>query len=186
MFDGPTLRARTPTVDQLIDEAALRRLVDAYGHGIDRRDFALLRTLYHDDGIDDHSPYFVGSASDYIDWLPSMLANWSATSHIMLSALFLIDGDRAEGIVNARAWHLTADRKREFIAWGRYADRYERRDGVWRFAHRFFVLESVEDREAGGGDDFGSTGVATSAPGADDPIYQRLPLFGADRARQHP
>ncbi len=184
MSKAPTLRPGMPAVDQIVEEAALRRLVDSYGHAVDRRDYALLRTLYHDDGVDDHSPYFVGPASEYIEWLPSMLANWSATSHVMLSALFLIDGDRAEGIVNARAWHLTADGKRAFIAWGRYADRYERRDGVWRFSHRFFVLDSIENRVVDNSDDFGSAGVAVSAPGLEDPIYSRLPMFGVDRGIQ--
>ncbi|WP_232476202.1 nuclear transport factor 2 family protein [Flavisphingomonas formosensis] len=182
MSESPTLCPRPLPDDEVINQAVLRRLVDAYGHAVDRRDYALLRTLYHDDGIDDHSPYFVGAASDYIDWLPSMMANWSATSHVMLSTLFLIDGDQAEGIVNARAWHLTTDHKREFIAWGRYADRYERRDGAWRFAHRFFVLDSIEDRSVGAVDDFGSTGVAIGAAGADDPTYGRLHMFAADRA----
>ena len=58
------------TVDEVLDRMALQHLVMTYGHGIDRRDYALLKSLYHDDAVDDHSPYFVGPASDYVDWLP--------------------------------------------------------------------------------------------------------------------
>ena len=110
-----------------------------------------------------------------------MMANWAATSHAMLNMLFLLDGDRAEGVITARAWHLTMDGTREFIAWGRYADRYERRDGVWRFAHRFFILDSTEERAVETQDSFGTQGVETGRSGADDPLYRRLPMFNADR-----
>lgn len=169
------------TMAEAADRAAIAHLVAAYGHGIDRRDYALLRTLYHPDAIDDHRPYYSGSAQGYIDWLPSMMASWQATSHLALSLLLILDGDRAEGEIAARAWHLTQDGTRQFVAWGRYADRYERREGVWRFARRAFILDHVEDLPAAAGDDFGSAGVDRGCAGADDPVYARLPLFGAGR-----
>jgi len=159
------------------DREALRHLVAAYGHGIDRRDWDLVLSLYHDDGTDDHTPYYTGSAAGYVAWLPGMMAQWRATSHVMLGALYAFDGDRAEGEVVARAWHLTLDGTRQFIAWGRYADRYERRQGIWRFAHRSFILDHAEDLPAAAGDDFGSAGVDTGCAGADDPVYRRLSLF---------
>ena len=178
---GGTLQPHAISIAEVQDRLALQHLVSAYGHGIDRRDYALLRSLYHDDAVDDHSPYFSGPAPDYIDWLPTMLANWSATAHTMFNMVFLIEGDRAEGVVSARAWHATLDGQREFVAWGRYADRYEKRAGVWRFAHRFFVLDSLEDRPLPQGDAFGTDGVETGQSGGDDPVYRRLPLFAANR-----
>jgi hypothetical protein len=182
LADGPgSLDPRRFTLDEVQDRMALQHLVAAYGHGIDRRDYRLLKSLYHHDAIDDHSPYYCGPASGFIDWLPEMLATWSATSHTMLNMLFLLDGDRAEGVITARAWHLTADGTREFVAWGRYADRYERRGGIWRFAHRFFILDSTEEKAAERQDSFATQGVETGRAGADDPIYHRLPLFTASR-----
>lgn len=181
---GGTLAAHAMTVDEMLDRAALQHLVTTYGHAIDRHDYALLRTLYHADGTDDHSPYFNGSADDYAAWLPSMMANWSLTSHAMTNMVFLIDGDEAEGIITARAWHRTMDGSRDFIAWGRYADRYRKKDGVWRFQHRFFVLESSEDRPVPQGDDFGADGVALAAAGAADPIYAGLPRIAQDRSHR--
>ena len=176
MSDHP-LAPRAIDASEAATREALRHLVSAYGHGIDRRDYALVLSLYHPDAIDDHRPYFTGPATDYVAWLPTMLANWAATSHVALSALYAIDGDRAEGEVVARAWHLTADRTRQFVAWGRYADRYERRDGAWRFAHRAFILDHAEDLPANSGDDFGSAGVAVGAAGREDPVYGLLPMF---------
>lgn len=131
--------------------------------------------------MDDHSPYYCGSASGFIDWLPTMLGTWEATSHSMVDMLFSVQGDRAEGVITARAWHRTLDGKRAFIAWGRYADRYEKRAGIWRFAHRFFILDDTEERELTSGDSFGVEGVETGRAGTDDPLYRRLPMFGAAR-----
>lgn len=171
------LAPRPVGVEDLADRAALRHLVDAYGHGIDRRDYALLATLYHDDAVDDHSPYFCGPARDYIAWLPGMMASWRATMHIALAALFVLDGDRAEGEVRALAWHLTSDGTRQFVAWGRYADHYEKRDGIWRFARRSFILDHAEDLPVAAGSDFGSDGVGAGCAGPQDPVYARLALF---------
>lgn len=181
---GGRLAPRPISGAELADREALRHLVAAYGHGIDRRDWDLLRTLYHDDAVDDHTPYYCGSASGYIDWLPSMMANWQATRHTALSCLFALDGDRAQGEISAQAWHLTPDGARQFVAWGRYADHYERRDGIWRFARRSFVLDFAEDLPAQVGDGFGSDGVATGCAGGGDPVYERLSLFARQIARK--
>lgn len=164
-------------VDELLSREALRHLIAAYGHAVDRRDWDLLRTLYHDDAIDDHTPYYCGSVDGYVAWLPAMMANWSATMHTAMAALFAIDGDRAQGEIAARAWHLTLDGTRQFVAWGRYADHYERRGGVWRFARRSFILDFSEDLAAPPGDDFGSNGVGRGSAGGDDPVHERLSLF---------
>ena len=72
---------------------------------------------------------------------------------------------------------MTLDGARQFVAWGRYADHYEQRDGVWRFARRSFILDHAEDLPAAQGGDFGSGGVGTGQAGADDPVHARLSLF---------
>ena len=174
---GRPLAPHGVSAQEAADREALRHVVTAYGHAIDRRDYALLRTLYHEDAVDDHTPYYCGPADGYVDWLPGMMAGWKATMHTALSTLFAIAGDHAQGEIAARAWHLTADGARQFVAWGRYADHYARRDGVWRFARRSFILDFTEDLPAAPGGDFGSDGVGVGRAGADDPVHARLSLF---------
>lgn len=161
------------------DRLALQHLATLYCHGIDRRDYALVRSLYHDDAIDDHGAMFCGSPDDYIAWLPGMMANWQATRHSITNMLFLIDGDQAEGEVMTDAWHRTADGSRDITAHGRHLDRYRKREGRWKIWRRALVLDWMEERAVppAGADD----GVAMSQPDETDPCYQRLPLFRAQR-----
>jgi len=134
--------------DPLLDQIALRDLVMRYCRGCDRRDFALVRSLYHDDAIDDHGAMFRGGPDAFVAWLPEMTARWELTVHSITNSLFAIDGDRAEGEHHVRAYHRTfPPERREYIVYGRYLDRYERRDGAWKFLHRSLVFDSGDIRD---------------------------------------
>lgn len=126
----------------LLDRIALTDLVMRYCRGIDRRDFALVRSLYHDDAIDDHGKMFKGGPDAFARFLPEIMAPWEATIHSISNSVFAIEGDQAEGEHVVMAFHRThPPDRREFTVWGRYLDRYERRDGVWKFAHRSLVFD---------------------------------------------
>src|SRR3954453_18844521 len=85
----------------------LQRLAWLYCHAVDRGDMTLLRSLYHDDAVDDHGEMFSGSADDYVAWLPGMLAGLDASRHTIDSMLFVVDGDLAEGELVNSAYHRT-------------------------------------------------------------------------------
>lgn len=134
-------------MQELLDRIALTDLVALYCRGCDRRDFALVRSLYHDDAIDDHGAMFRGGPDDFVAWLPQAMAPWELTIHSITNSLFAIDGDVAEGEHHARAYHRThAPDRHEYIVHGRYLDRYTRREGVWKFSHRSLVFDSGEIR----------------------------------------
>jgi hypothetical protein len=92
-----SLQPHPVTLEEMLDTMALQKLAWTYCHAVDRRDYRLLRSLYHDDAVDDHGDMFRGTPDEYIAWLPTMLAQWEATSHVITNTLFLIDGDRGEG-----------------------------------------------------------------------------------------
>ena len=126
----------------LLDQMAIRDLVMRYCRGCDRRDFTLVRALYHDDAIDDHGSMFKGNPDDFVAWLPQAMAPWELTIHSISNSLFAVDGDYAEGEHHARAYHRThPPERKEYIVHGRYLDKYARRDGVWKFLHRSLVFD---------------------------------------------
>jgi len=182
----PTLEPGPMSLEEMLDRSALQKLVWTYCHAIDRRDYALLRTLYHEEAIDDHSPMYCGPASGFIDWLPAMMENWEATAHIIGNMLFLINGDRAEGELTSTAYHRTRDGRREFIAHGRYIDQYEKRGGVWKFLRRSLVLDWSEERPVARNGEFNLEGIALGKAGEGDACYERLPMLRRDRQSRTP
>lgn len=167
----------------MLDTFALQQLVLSYCHGIDRRDLQLVRSLYHDDAIDDHGAMFQGGPDEYVAWLPSVLSTWSTTAHIVHNTLFLIDGDHADGEIALTAYHCTADGSHEIVAHGRYLDQYRKRDGVWRFYRRSLALDWMEERLVPPRDGPSMADAVTMGrPSVEDPCYQRLPLFAGQRA----
>lgn len=123
---------------------------------------------------------FVGSADAYVAWLPTMLARWEATSHVISNAVYAVDGDQAEGELVTVAYHRSAlPDAVEVIMHGRYLDRYEKRSGIWRFLYRSLVLDRMESRPAqvGGGQAMGIAEGRCDGCDGGDPSYARLPLF---------
>lgn len=127
---------------ELSDRAELLDLVMRYCRGVDRRDYALIRSLYWDDAVDDHGDMFCGSPDEYIAWLPSALEPLDCTIHSIGNSLFVVDHDMAEGEHTSVNFHRTrAQPRQEIIIHGRYLDRYEKRDGVWKFARRKIIFD---------------------------------------------
>ena len=133
--------------DSLLDEVALRRLVMRYCRGVDRRDWALVRSCYHDDAIDEHGRMFQGGPDAFVAWLPEAMAPWEVTVHGISNSFFAVAGDSAEGEHYVRAYHRThPPQRKEYIVHGRFLDRYARRDGEWKFLRRSLVFDSGEIR----------------------------------------
>ena len=172
-------RSADAAVRQLLDKAALHELVVTYCRACDRRDYQLLRSLYHDDAIDDHGSMFSGGPDAYVAWLPGVLAGFELTVHSIANALFVVDGDEAEGEIQAVAYHRThSPDAQEIVIGGRYLDRYARRDGVWRFARRALVLDWARTQPVDGAAYEQFAAGAPSAPtDRQDPSYLQLPML---------
>jgi len=165
--------------ETLLAEMAIRNLVMRYCRGCDRRDFALVRSLYHDDAIDEHGTMFQGTADEFVAWLPLATVPWELTRHEITTSLVTVAGDLAEGEHYVRAWHRTPPpHRRELTVHGRYLDRYERRGGEWKFLHRRLVFDHGEAREV---DEAAMDLLGRDAPhgtsDASDPSWQG-PLLG--------
>lgn len=159
-------------MDVVADKMELLEVVHRYCRAIDRRDIDLLRTVYHPDAIDLHGSYYEGPVEGFFEVVPRDLEPFAITSHMITNALFVVDGDKAEG----ESWHLAnhvtkEDPPRHLWACGRYLDRFERRDGVWRIIHRTCVLDwsNVEGSM--------DPGAIAGRVDKDDESYAALPML---------
>jgi len=141
MTDTDRLRALT-------DREEIRDVLARYFRGVDRADWELVRACYHDDALDQHGPLFDGKASDFVDWVSAWLPQrFAMTMHVGGQSLIDLDGDVAQSETYAVAFHRTHPDEdgvaSDLTVAARLLDRFERRDGVWRIAHRRLIDDWV-------------------------------------------
>jgi ketosteroid isomerase-like protein len=135
--------ALNPALQALLDKQAISDLVHAFCAAADRRDNETMRSLYHEDAIDDHGGFFKGLAMEFIDHLPQIQAPMEILHHNVTTLNIALDGDYAEGEVYVLAFHKvrTDSGPVDLLIGGRYLDKYERRNGSWKFAHRAVLAD---------------------------------------------
>lgn len=126
-------------------EREITAALHAYCRGIDRMDADLIRSAYHEDGIDDHGDSFRGGVEDYIDWvLPVLGERFSSTMHTLSNITIELDEPGTFARVESYliAYHVSAGTGALRVFGARYCDRFElRRHAGWRIAHRTLVSE---------------------------------------------
>jgi hypothetical protein len=133
-----------PGLHRLLDEADIRRVLQRYSRAIDRMDWELLRSCYHPGAVDEHGS-FHGPVDEFVDWVRPRLEEYDWTKHFLGNQLIELDGDVAWSETYCLAFHRVpaADGRPPLdrLVSVRYVDRFERRDGEWRIAHRVTVYE---------------------------------------------
>lgn len=128
-------------LDELESREAIRRLTADYGHAFDYEDRDLLASIWHDDAhFDLGDPFgeYTGRAT-IIEAAEQMWRDIPHQHHWMANETIDIDGDSATGVVKLDCFVTSTEGGPAMIG-GRYIDRYERRDGVWKFAQRRFDM----------------------------------------------
>jgi SnoaL-like domain len=134
---------RQSEIEGLLTKQTLHELVAAYSHAVDRLDEAAFLELFHGDAIID-SGVLRGEPLDFMrgftEWIR---VNAIVTSHAVTNEWFRIDGSQAvgESYVTALSRLRGEPADHDVLAVGRYFDRFERRDGKWKFSERRFVLD---------------------------------------------
>lgn len=128
----------------LIAKDEIRELAQLYSRALDRRDMALLRTLFTADGTQSLGSVFQGTADELIAMLDQAMPYMRYTGHHVCNHLISVSGDQAEGEVYALVYHILPDGKGgsvEDVTGVRYLDRYRKEHGRWCFAHRTGVFD---------------------------------------------
>jgi ketosteroid isomerase-like protein len=162
-------------LQRLLDEDAIRRVHLDYCHGLDRRDWDLVRSCYHPDAVDYHGP-FSGNVDEFIEWAITLADEFPLTTHFVGNQIVDVDGDVAWHEAYCQASHRVRETDaRPALNWivnVRYIDRMERRNGEWKIADRLVVHDSDRRELVAGNGEIGEGWFAGRAA-PEDPSYNR-------------
>jgi|SRR6185437_2336954 len=124
-------------VRDLISREEIYHLLCDYMHAQDRLDPVLHRSVFHDDATTDYGAY-VGGPDGFVVFAQGILNEHLANHHMIGQAKIDVEGDVAFGEVYFQAHHRLVEEgeEKDLFVSGRYVDRYERRSGKWKIAHR--------------------------------------------------
>jgi hypothetical protein len=121
--------------------AALQEVVTRFGRAIDRREFELLRSCYHEDAYDDHGP-LQGSRDEFVAAVKEAAESMPFTFHGLQG--FRVIARRGERAATETYYSFRSVLAEDGMPWeqiGRYVDVMERRRGEWRILRRWTVVE---------------------------------------------
>lgn len=156
-------------VQELLDKQAIYECIVRYCRGTDRHDRDLIASQYHPDGIDDHGVERTGE-----EWADRVMEyEYQSTTWVHHLGQVLIDlhGDHAFVESHWVAYRSGVEAGKQFLRsrGGRYADWFERRDGVWKVRRRRIIDDWSNVQVVEQTIDDPSGHVAFPYP--DDPIY---------------
>lgn len=137
-------------IDELLSWHEIYRLVCDYMRGQDRLLPGLHRSVFHGDATTDYGP-FKGGADAFVGFAQDILRTHHANHHMIGQVSIDFEGEIAFGEVYFQAFHRIADEQgaeHDFWVSGRYVDRYERRDGTWKIAHRSELVDWLRSEPA--------------------------------------
>ena len=97
------------TLRDLVDRAVISDTLLAYATGVDRRDWALYRSIFCDEVKMDISSWSPAKGTYRIDdWMAAVresIVCFDATAHVLTDHVITLDGDRATAVAHMTATH---------------------------------------------------------------------------------
>ena len=133
------------------DEQAIRNLLFSYAERIDRGDIDGMARLF------EHAAYRAGDQPPITDWRRVAQLNRSLivlyddgtpkTQHVTTNVAIELEPSGLAASARSRFSVLQAapGQALQLIVSGRYHDRFERADGVWRFSSRHILMDLIGD-----------------------------------------
>ena len=141
MQENPTMN-EADALDRVLSHQAIIELGCRYARGVDRGDAQTINSAFHDDASVVVGA-FSGPAREFATSIGVMLdTHSSGVAHTVTNHWIEINGDHAVGESYVLAYRGTnGDDPQDTLTGGRYIDKYERRNGSWKIAHRAFVMD---------------------------------------------
>ena len=125
-----------------LDRAAITQVVQDWGLARDDGRGEKLRACYTSDAIM-HTTWFVGSAAEFVERSIAAARAGASVQHFIGAATIALHGDKA--VAETRMILMVRGRldgvEVDTTCWGRFHDRFVKRDGQWRIFKRMPVYE---------------------------------------------
>lgn len=185
---------------ELFDKQAITEVIMTYARAIDRLDEEMLRSVFHPDS--QHAHGFVGPSSDpslpskpgepldFVAFAFGVLNTHTRTHHQLGNTFIELEGENAYAESYFTAYHRMRakgdpqaaenayDTEMDFLVGGRYLDRFQKREGVWKISHRTGLTDWMRTEPP-------STQGFSTIPAdlvgqrsVDDLVYRRREIFG--------
>src|ERR1051325_11367477 len=119
-------------LEELEARTAIEDSLKRFARAVDRQDWKLARTMYHDDAFDDHG-CFKGAPDAFLAHIAKMHEAQQHSMHFNTNVLIEFQAkDRA--FVETYVLVLQRYRDRRVTASARYLARFEKKNGEWRGA----------------------------------------------------
>jgi 3-phenylpropionate/cinnamic acid dioxygenase small subunit len=121
------------TLQDMLDRAAISDVLLNYATGVDRRDWALYRSVFTETIAVDFAGWDVQPAIAADDWVASVrgtLACFDATHHSITNHVITLHGNRAEAVAHMVARHMFEGEMQTLG--GFYAHHLVRQDDGWK------------------------------------------------------
>jgi hypothetical protein len=159
------MSAKDPEYQSLLDQIAIRDLLSQYCRGVDRRDWSLVRSVFHPDAYDDHGVYR-GNVDGFIAFLTerhefvtmsmhhigNVLVEFAGPERAMVETYCLAfqryapGGDAVRAAITGGKSATSSDEPMEVTMWVRYVDIMTKRDGQWKIGHRRVAWDALQAR----------------------------------------
>ncbi len=174
------LKAR---VEQIEDRQAIRDCIQRECRARDRQDEQQIASCWWEDGRDEHGPV-ITDAPDYPERANAGHRSlFNMTSHNITNHLCEIDGNTAyceSYVIGGLFW---LDNERTTIAFGRYLDQLEKRNGEWRLLTRRCTIEMSSDTDGRWVHSENVRGFLKGLWDGNDPSYERPIVAKVDGVR---
>lgn len=156
-------------LEELEARTAIEDCLKRFARAVDRQDWALARTLYHEGAFDDHG-FFKGPPDTLLAHVATLHAHQDHSMHFNTNVLIEFQAkDRA--FVETYVLVLQRFPGLRNLASARYLDRFEKRNGEWRVAHRTVVFGDLAAEPVKEAPGFPPE-YTVQKHGMDDPLYR--------------
>ncbi|MFO1427764.1 MAG: nuclear transport factor 2 family protein [Steroidobacteraceae bacterium] len=176
------LAALRTRLDDLEARAQITQVLHRYARGNDRVDEDALRSCFWPESTHQHGA-FKGKSQDFVGFAFKVVSNLKNCSHIITNVSIDVAGGHAVSecyfLAHHRRGKAGGTGEEDYFLKGRYLDRFERRDGVWKIIHRRGVHDFSRLFDPADTSLDAKPAEQLSARKPDDPLYAMLAELAA-------